>query len=75
MADCTMFKDPVTTICAMVGAGLGVFNFVQSNRRGALHMTRPVLLGFLYEHEQPKVFSGRCSTQAASGAASSKPFT
>lgn len=25
-------------------------------RRGKLRMTRPVLLGFLYEHDQPKVF-------------------
>jgi hypothetical protein len=29
MADWTMFKDPVTTICAIIGAGLGVFNFIQ----------------------------------------------
>lgn len=27
--DWTMFKDPITTVCAIVGAGLGVFNFVQ----------------------------------------------
>jgi len=26
-------KDPVTTICAMVGAGLGIFNYVQSLRQ------------------------------------------
>lgn len=27
--DWTMFKDPVTTISAILGAALGIFNFVQ----------------------------------------------
>jgi hypothetical protein len=30
--DWTMFKDPVTTMCAIVGAGLGVFNLLQGMR-------------------------------------------
>ena len=25
-------------------------------RRGAIHMTQPFQVGFLYEHDQPKVF-------------------
>src|ERR1700691_115482 len=29
LLDWTMFKDPVTTMCAIIGAGLGVFNFLQ----------------------------------------------
>jgi hypothetical protein len=54
--DWTMFKDPVTTICAIIGAGLGIFNFVQSFHRGKLCMTQPMLIAFLFEKEEPKIF-------------------
>jgi hypothetical protein len=56
MPDWTMFKDPITTGCAIIGAGLGVFNLLQTHRRGTLLMTEPVLVGFLSEEGQPKLF-------------------
>jgi hypothetical protein len=46
MADWTMFKDPITTICAIVGAGLGVFNTLTglSQRRVRLKVTPKLAL-------------------------------